>query len=61
MRVGPSYQGVFVGRLGDVVAPQRGERDALDVVEADLGGERPVVGLDLVVDLARSSRRGRAC
>ncbi len=43
---GPVVPGGAGRALGDVVAPQGGDRDAHDVVEADLDGEGPVVGFD---------------
>ena len=49
--VGPSYQGVLA--LGSVMLSPRSADSGMhdDVVEADLGGEGPVVGLDRVEDL----------
>ena len=49
--VGPRYQGVCSLGVGDVVPPQSGERDADDVVDTELGGERPEVRRHTVEDL----------
>ncbi len=47
------YHGVFALARGDVVAAQRRERDADDVVQLEFCGESAVFGVDRVEGFAR--------
>jgi hypothetical protein len=52
-RVGPSYQFRPLAAVDDHVAVERRHRDEADVLDAELGGEGEVVGLDLLVGFLR--------